>query len=157
MPHLIFFAFPINCATIKYIFRGGINIMSLSIEIPDDILRTAKSPPNRAKQEITKEIAFSLYQRKIISMGNARKLATMDKWAFIEGLAERGIESCRHLKIHWIRHHFRASLLKQHFCPGHVIGGCHQQHPGRCRKHPGHGHSLCCRVHHLVRHPQALW
>lgn len=66
--------------------------MSLSIEIPDDILHTAKLPPDRAKQEITKEIAFSLYQRKIISMGNARKLATMDKWAFIEGLAERGIE-----------------------------------------------------------------
>ena len=66
--------------------------MTLSIEIPDDILQTAKLPPDRAKEEITKEIAFSLYQRKIISMGNARKLAGLDKWTFIEGLAERGIE-----------------------------------------------------------------
>ncbi len=66
--------------------------MTLSIEIPDDILQTAKLPPDRAKEEITKEMAFSLYQRKIISMGNARKLAGLDKWAFIEGLAERGIE-----------------------------------------------------------------
>ncbi len=66
--------------------------MSLSIEIPDDILQSAKLPPDRAKQELTKEMAFSLYQRQIISMGNARKLSGLDKWAFIEGLAERGIK-----------------------------------------------------------------
>lgn len=66
--------------------------MSFYIEIPDDILHTAKLPPDRAKQEITKEMAFSLYQRKILSMGNARKLSGLDKWAFIEGLAERDIE-----------------------------------------------------------------
>ena len=66
--------------------------MSLSIEIPEEILQSAKLPPDKIKQELTKEIAFSLYQRKIISMGNARKLAEMDKWSFIEGLTERGIE-----------------------------------------------------------------
>ena len=66
--------------------------MPFTIEIPDDILHAAKLPPDKAKQEITKEMAFSLYQRKILSMGNARKLAGIDKWSFIEGLAERGIE-----------------------------------------------------------------
>ena len=66
--------------------------MGISIEIPDDIMETVKLPPDRAKQELTKEMAFSLYQRKLVSMGNARKLAELDKWAFIEGLAERGIE-----------------------------------------------------------------
>jgi len=66
--------------------------MPVSIEIPDDIMETVKLPPGSAKQELTKEIAFSLYQRGLISMGNARKLSKLDKWAFIEGLAERGIE-----------------------------------------------------------------
>ena len=33
-------------------------------------------------------------------MGNARKLANLDKWAFVEGLAERGIE----------RHYFEQEL-----------------------------------------------
>jgi len=66
--------------------------MAISIEISDDIMETVKLPPEKAKDEITKEMAFSLYQRKLISMGNARKLSGLDKWAFIEGLAERGIE-----------------------------------------------------------------
>jgi len=66
--------------------------MSLTIEIPDDILQAAKLPRHKAKQEIINEMAFSLYQRQIISMGNARKLSGLDKWAFIQGLAERGIE-----------------------------------------------------------------
>ena len=74
--------------------------MSISIEIPDDIMETVKLPPDRAKQELTKEMAFSLYQRRLLSMGNARKLAGLDKWAFIEGLAERGIE----------RHYFEQEL-----------------------------------------------
>jgi predicted HTH domain antitoxin len=66
--------------------------MAISIEISDDIMETVKLPPEKAKDEITKEMAFSLYQHKLISMGNARKLSGLDKWAFIEGLAERGIE-----------------------------------------------------------------
>jgi predicted HTH domain antitoxin len=66
--------------------------MSITIEIPDDIMETVKLPPDRAKHEITKEMAFSLYQRRLLSMGNARKLSGLNKWAFIEGLAERGIE-----------------------------------------------------------------
>lgn len=66
--------------------------MTISIEIPDDIMETVKLPPDRAKEELTKEMAFSLYERKLVSMGNARKLAGLDKWDFIEGLAERGIE-----------------------------------------------------------------
>ena len=66
--------------------------MPISIEIPDDIMETVKLPPDRAKEELTKEMAFSLYERKLVSMGNARKLARLDKWDFIDGLAERGIE-----------------------------------------------------------------
>lgn len=66
--------------------------MPTIIEIPDEIMATVKFPPDRAKHELAKEVAFTLYQRKILSMGNARKLSGLDKWAFIDGLAERKIE-----------------------------------------------------------------
>ena len=66
--------------------------MPMTIEIPDDIMATVKFPPDRAKDELLKEMAFSLYERKILSMGNARKLSGLDKWTFIDGLAERKIE-----------------------------------------------------------------
>ncbi|WP_208599065.1 UPF0175 family protein [Desulfonatronum thioautotrophicum] len=66
--------------------------MPMTIEIPDDIMATVKFPPDRAREELLKEIAFSFYERKILSMGSARKLSGLDKWAFIDGLAARKIE-----------------------------------------------------------------
>jgi len=66
--------------------------VSLSITIPDDVLETAKIPRSELKQELIKEMAFALYSRGITSMGTARKLAKIDKWKFLEGLTERGIE-----------------------------------------------------------------
>ncbi|NJD38943.1 MAG: UPF0175 family protein [Geobacter sp.] len=66
--------------------------MALSITIPDDVLESAKIPRNELKQELLKEMAFALYSRGITSMGTARKLARIDKWKFLDGLAERGIE-----------------------------------------------------------------
>jgi len=41
--------------------------MSISIEIPDDIMETVKLPPARAKRELTWKMAFSLYQRRLLS------------------------------------------------------------------------------------------
>ncbi len=66
--------------------------MSLSISIPDDVLESVKLPRSELKQELLKEVAFALYSRGITSMGTARKFAKIDKWKFLEGLAERGIE-----------------------------------------------------------------
>ncbi|WP_045211370.1 UPF0175 family protein [Desulfonatronovibrio magnus] len=66
--------------------------MPTTIEIPDEIMATVKFPPDKAKGELVKEMAFSLYQCKVLSMGNARKLSGLNKWAFIDGLAERKIE-----------------------------------------------------------------
>ena len=66
--------------------------MAISITIPDEVLESAKIPRSELKQELLKEMAFALYSRGITSMGTARKLAKIDKWKFLEGLAERGIE-----------------------------------------------------------------
>ncbi len=65
--------------------------MSLTVTISDEILGTIKFPREQIESELTKEIAFTLYARGMLSMGAARRLANMNKWSFIEGLAERGI------------------------------------------------------------------
>ncbi len=65
--------------------------MSINLTIPDDIAQAIKLPPNKIEKELTKELAFLLYEKDLISMGNARKFAQLNKWDFIAGLAERGI------------------------------------------------------------------
>ena len=66
--------------------------MTLTLSIPDDILAAIKIPRKQLDRQLTIEMAFTLYERGLASMGTARRLAALDKWAFLEGLAERGIE-----------------------------------------------------------------
>ncbi len=49
------------------------------------------------ESQLIKEMAFTLYERELTSMGIARRFAKMSKWAFIEGLAERGLT--RHYSV----------------------------------------------------------
>lgn len=65
--------------------------MALVLTIPDEVLETLKLPKRKAEKEIKKELAFVLYEKELVSMGVARRLAGLSKWEFIEGLAERGI------------------------------------------------------------------
>lgn len=66
--------------------------MAISITIPENVLESTKIPRSQLKQELLKEMAFALYSRGITSMGTARKLAQIDKWEFLKGIAERSIE-----------------------------------------------------------------
>ena len=65
--------------------------MALTMLIPDEVLGTIRLPRNRIKSELTRETAYALYQRELVSMGVARRFANLTKWEFIEGLAERDI------------------------------------------------------------------
>ncbi len=65
--------------------------MALTMIIPDDMLGEIKLPGHQIETELKKEIAFTLYARGLTSMGVARRFANLDKWEFIQGLAERGI------------------------------------------------------------------
>ncbi|OFV67476.1 MAG: protein belonging to Uncharacterized protein family UPF0175 [Candidatus Syntrophoarchaeum caldarius] len=62
-----------------------------SLSIPEDVLTTLKIPEEDTEKVLKLELAIALYQRGIISMGKARKLAEMGKWEFIEVLGERKI------------------------------------------------------------------
>ena len=63
-----------------------------SISIPEDVLISIKIPEKDREQELKRELATALYQRSVISLGKARKLAGMSKWEFIEELGKRKIE-----------------------------------------------------------------
>lgn len=76
--------------------------MAISITIPENVLESAKIPRSQLKQELLKEVAFALYSRGITFMGTARKLAQIDKWQFLKGIAERSIE----------RHYNEAELIE---------------------------------------------
>jgi len=65
--------------------------MALTMLIPDEVIETIRLPRNRIESELLKEMAYTLYQRELVSMGVARRFANLGKWDFIEGLAERGI------------------------------------------------------------------
>lgn len=65
--------------------------MALSLVIPDEIVWAIKLPKKQIEDELIKEIAFTLYERGLASMGVARRFAALNKWSFIEELAKRGI------------------------------------------------------------------
>ena len=65
--------------------------MSVTLTIPDEIIQSLKLPRQRIETELKQEMAFALYQRGLASMGVARRYAELDKWAFLDGLAKRGI------------------------------------------------------------------
>lgn len=72
--------------------------MTLTLTIPDQILVVLKIPHHCLQEQLTQELAFTLYQRGLASMGVARRYAGLNKWAFLEGLAQRGIERHYHLE-----------------------------------------------------------
>ncbi|TSC54289.1 MAG: hypothetical protein LiPW30_713 [Parcubacteria group bacterium LiPW_30] len=65
---------------------------NLVIEIPYEIISEAKFPPKKVKELVKQELALHFYQEGILSFGNARRLAEMDKLSFHFLLGERKIE-----------------------------------------------------------------
>lgn len=57
------------------------------IEIPRDIIQSARMTP----EDLKKELALVLYQQNKISFGKARELAGLNIWSFQQLLGDRGI------------------------------------------------------------------
>ena len=70
---------------------------SINIEIPEDVVLAAKIPPKRFKENIKGELAVHLYKEGIMPLGDARKLAGMEKVDFHFFLGQRKVE--RHYDI----------------------------------------------------------
>lgn len=63
----------------------------VSIEVPEDILRATKIPPNEASERLRQELAVRLYDQGLLSFGKARQLAGATKWEFHRLLGSMGI------------------------------------------------------------------
>jgi predicted HTH domain antitoxin len=63
-----------------------------TIAIPSDVLNSMKIPRSDQEQVLKLELALALYQRGILAMGPARRLAGISKREFIEELGKRKIE-----------------------------------------------------------------
>lgn len=63
-----------------------------TIVIPSDVLNSMTIPRSDLEQVLKLELALALYQRGILAMGPARRLAGISKREFIEELGKRKIE-----------------------------------------------------------------
>lgn len=61
------------------------------IDIPENIVLSAKIPRKNFEQEIRKELALQLYREGIITYANARRLSNLSKVDFHFLLGERKI------------------------------------------------------------------
>jgi len=68
-----------------------------TIAIPSDVLNSMKIPRSDQENVLKLELALALYQRGILAMGPARRLAGISKREFLEELGKRKIE--RHYTV----------------------------------------------------------
>lgn len=65
--------------------------MSIRLEIPDSIASAMRLPPVEQEHQLRLELAVALYARGILSLGKARELAGLSKYAFGLLLGQRGL------------------------------------------------------------------
>ena len=63
----------------------------MKLIVPEDILTSIKIPKKELEKTLKLDLAMVLYQREEVSLGNARKLAGISKWDFLEELGRRKI------------------------------------------------------------------
>jgi len=62
------------------------------IRIPREVVEGARVPEKEFERVARIELAIALYARGVLSLGQARRLAGLSKWEFLEELTKRGIE-----------------------------------------------------------------
>ena len=65
--------------------------MSMTLEVPDEIQRAMRVPEPERQTRLLIELACALYQREILSFGNAAELSRLSLFRFGQALVERGI------------------------------------------------------------------
>jgi predicted HTH domain antitoxin len=58
------------------------------IEVPEGL----RVPPDELEERLRIELALRLYEKGIASLGQARRIAGLPKWDFLELLAKEGIQ-----------------------------------------------------------------
>lgn len=65
--------------------------MSITVQIPDSIAQSLRVPEAEAEHRVREELAAALYARGLLSFGKAAELAGVNRFAFADVIAERGI------------------------------------------------------------------
>ncbi len=63
------------------------SIKRIVIEVPENL----RVPPGELEERLRIELALRLYEKGIASLGQARRIAGLSKWDFLELLAKEGI------------------------------------------------------------------
>lgn len=63
------------------------SVKRVVIEVPEGL----RVPPGELEKRIRIELALRLYEKGIASLGQARRIAGVSKWDFLELLASEGI------------------------------------------------------------------
>jgi predicted HTH domain antitoxin len=66
-------------------------MVSVKMDIPEDVLVAARITKKDAADELRKELAVHLFEREILSFSKAAELAKMSKWDFMSLLGGRKI------------------------------------------------------------------
>jgi predicted HTH domain antitoxin len=66
-------------------------MQTISLQIPEKVMLTAKIPRQHLKRELMKELALQLYREGIVSFANARRLGDSGKIEFHYLLGERHV------------------------------------------------------------------
>ena len=64
---------------------------AITLEIPDNVAAALRFPPSRAAEELRREFAVFLLKEGLLPRHEARLLAAMDRVAFEDLLALRGV------------------------------------------------------------------
>ncbi len=62
-------------------------VRRIVIEVPEDL----RIPPRELEERLRIELALRLYEKGIASLGQARRIAGISKWEFLELLAKEDI------------------------------------------------------------------
>ena len=63
------------------------SVKRVVIEVPEGL----RVPPDELEERLRIELALRLYEKDIASLGQARRIAGISKWEFLELLAKEGI------------------------------------------------------------------
>lgn len=76
----------------EYVFVEGARVAKTGIKrIVIEVPETLRVPPGELEERLRIELALRLYEKGIASLGQARRIAGLSKWDFLELLAREGI------------------------------------------------------------------
>ena len=64
---------------------------AITLELPADLRDALRVPPDEQEARLRRELAIPLYEKGLLSFGEARQLASLSKWTIHELLAAEGV------------------------------------------------------------------